>query len=46
MADLFDGDFMQQPADLTQQVEDPAAAFLAQQENEIAGVCVYMCFSF
>ncbi|XP_076821025.1 clathrin light chain-like isoform X1 [Clavelina lepadiformis] len=40
MADLFGDDFeaTEQPPPLPQQEEDPAAAFLAQQENEIAGL--------
>lgn len=41
MADLFDEDFTQEQTAPEQQTsgleEDPAAAFLAQQQNEIAG---------
>ncbi|XP_078487363.1 clathrin light chain B-like isoform X1 [Ciona intestinalis] len=41
MADLFDGDFMEPAApttDTSAVEEDPAAAFLAQQQDEIAGL--------
>uniref|UniRef100_F6Z0L2 Clathrin light chain n=1 Tax=Ciona intestinalis TaxID=7719 RepID=F6Z0L2_CIOIN len=43
MADLFDGDFMEPAAAPTTDTsaaveEDPAAAFLAQQQDEIAGL--------
>lgn len=39
MADLFDNDFADAapPATQTTPEEDPAAAFLAREENEIAG---------